>query len=262
MSVTAVIPARYASTRFPGKPLFPLRGKPMILHVAERVEAARAAGVVDDFLVATDDARIRDTVAAAGFAVRMTRPGHPTGTDRLAEVAAELDADIVCNVQGDEPLVEPAALAALIAPLRADAALPMATLKTALDPPEARLDPNRVKLVVGQGARALTFSRLPLVDGVPAGSVYFNRKRVEELHSRQPLQVWIHIGTYAYRREFLLRFASLPQTPFERAERLEQLRALEHGFEVAAASVAHPALAVDTPADVERVEAALAAAEG
>jgi 3-deoxy-manno-octulosonate cytidylyltransferase (CMP-KDO synthetase) len=260
--VTAIIPARYASTRFPGKPLFPLAGKPMILHVAERVEAARAAGAVDRFLVATDDRRIFDTVTAAGFECQMTSAEHRTGTDRLAEVARELDDDVVCNIQGDEPLVDIATIKALVQPLRDDPALEMGTLKTVLDRPEDRFDPNRGKVVVDECDRALTFTRLPIVEDVPADRTYFNRERVEKEHARRPLQVWSDIGVYAYRREFLLRYATLPQTPFERSESLEQLRALEHGYEIAVPTVRHRALEVDTPEDVARVEAALAAEAG
>ena len=259
MSITAIIPARYASTRFPGKPLFRLAGKPMILHVAERVAAARDAGVIDAFLVATDDRRIAEVVESAGFEVRMTLPGHPTGTDRLAEVAAGLRDEIICNVQGDEPLIEVETIAALVAPLLADSSLMMGTLKTALDRPEDRFDPNRGKVVVDERDRALTFTRLPIIADVRPEQRYFNRALVEAEHARRGLVVWSDIGVYAYRREFLLRYARLPRTPFEQSERLEQLRALEHGFEIAVPTVAHRALEVDTPEDVARVEEALRA---
>ena len=257
VGITAIIPARYASTRFPGKPLFKLAGKPMILHVAERVAAARDAGVVDRFLVATDDQRIADVVKGAGFEVIMTSPDHPTGTDRLAEVAAGLSDEIVCNVQGDEPLVEIETIAALVAPLVADPSLMMGTLKTPLDRPEDRFDPNRGKVVVDERDRALTFTRLPIIADVPRDQPYFNRARVEAEHARRGLVVWSDIGVYAYRREFLLRYARLARTEFEQSERLEQLRALEHGFEIAVPTVAHRALEVDTPEDVARVEEAL-----
>jgi 3-deoxy-manno-octulosonate cytidylyltransferase (CMP-KDO synthetase) len=256
--VTAVIPARYASTRFPGKPLIPIAGKPMILHVAERVEAARRAGAVDRLIVATDDERIRQPVAAAGFDVRMTSPDHPTGTDRLAEVAAELDDDVLVNIQGDEPLIEVEVIAALVQPLRDDPELQMGTLKTELDRPEDRFDPNRGKVVVDERDRALTFTRLPIVEDVPAGSTYFNQERVEAEHARRALVVYSDIGVYAYRRPFLLGYPKLARTRFEQEERLEQLRALEHGFEIAVPTVEHRALEVDTPEDLERVEAALA----
>jgi 3-deoxy-manno-octulosonate cytidylyltransferase (CMP-KDO synthetase) len=259
VSITAIIPARYASTRFPGKPLFRLAGKPMILHVAERVAAARDAGVIDAFLVATDDRRIAEVVESAGFEVRMTSPDHPTGTDRLAEVASGLRDEIVCNVQGDEPLIEVETIAALVAPLLADPSLMMGTLKTALDRPEDRFDPNRGKVVVDEHDRALTFTRLPIIADVSPGQRYFNRARVEAEHARRGLVVWSDIGVYAYRREFLLRYARLPRTEFEQEERLEQLRALEHGYEIAVPTVAHRALEVDTPEDVARVEEALRA---
>ena len=231
----------------------------MILHVAERVEAARSAGKIDGFLVATDDRRIFDTVRGAGFECRMTSALHPTGTDRLAEVARELEDDVVCNIQGDEPLVDVATIEALVQPLRDDPALAMGTLKTALERPEDRFDPNRGKVVVDERERALTFTRLSIIEDVPPDRSYFNRERVEKEHAERGLTVWSDIGVYAYRREFLLRYATLPQTPFERAERLEQLRALEHGYEIAVPTVRHLALEVDTPEDVTRVEAVLAA---
>jgi 3-deoxy-manno-octulosonate cytidylyltransferase (CMP-KDO synthetase) len=255
--VVGIIPARYGASRFPGKPLVPIAGKPMILHVAERAEAARQAGVFDRALVATDDERIRDVVAGAGFEVWMTSPEHPTGTDRLAEVARRLDAEIVCNVQGDEPLIEAETLRALVAPLLEDPELCMGTLKTRLDRPEDRFDPNRGKVVTDERDRALTFTRLPIIEDVPVGTDYFNRARVEAEHARRGLNVFSDIGVYAYRREFLLRFAELSRTPFEQSERLEQLRALEHGYEIAVPTVSHRALEVDTPEDLERVEAAL-----
>jgi 3-deoxy-manno-octulosonate cytidylyltransferase (CMP-KDO synthetase) len=255
---TAIVPARFASTRFPGKPLALLAGKPLILHVAERVDQARRAGVIERFLVATDDARIFETVRAAGFEVQMTSSRHPTGTDRLAEVAEKLDDAIVCNVQGDEPLIDVGTIAALLAPLRRDPGLPMGTLKTALERAEDRFDPNRGKVVVDEADRALTFTRLPIIEDVPPGEDYFNRARVEAEHARRGLVVWSDIGVYAYRREFLLRYAALERTPFEKRERLEQLRALEHGYAIAAPTVEHRALEVDTPEDLARVEAALA----
>ena len=257
--VAAIIPARFASTRFPGKPLILIRGKPMILHVAERVALARSAGVVDRLIVATDDERIQKVVENAGYECRMTSREHPTGTDRLAEVARTLDDyDVVCNVQGDEPLIDVATLAALVQPLRDHPDVSMATLKTELDRPEDRFDPNRGKVVVDARDRALTFTRLPIVDDVPAGKSYFNRELVEREHKQRGLHVWSDIGVYAYRRPFLLEYAVMTQTPFEKAERLEQLRALEHGHQIAVPTVHHRGFEVDTPEDLARVEAALA----
>ncbi|MCE2390437.1 MAG: 3-deoxy-manno-octulosonate cytidylyltransferase [Proteobacteria bacterium] len=263
MRVTAIIPARYGSTRFPGKPLVTLAGVPMVVRVARRVEQARAAGVVDELLVATDDSRIARVVREAGFSARMTSPDHPTGTDRLAEVAADRpEAEIVCNVQGDEPLIEPDAIAALVAPLREDPELQMGTLKAALEDDRDRFDPNRAKLAVDARERALTFTRQPIFDALPPGQTYFNREAVERQHSLRPLAVYLHIGIYAYRREFLLGYSSLERTPFERSERLEQLRALENGYPISAPTVRHRALPVDTPEDAERVEAVLRAEGG
>jgi len=257
LRVTAVVPARYGSSRFPGKPLVPIAGKPMIVHVIERAAAARDAGVLDRVLVATDDERIARVVEAAGFEAQLTSKEHRTGTDRLAEVAATLDADLLCNIQGDEPLIDVETIRALIEPLRRDPQVVMGTLKTELDRPEDRFDRNRGKVVVDGQDRALTFTRLPIVDDVPADRDYFNRALVERLHAEAPLHVYSDIGLYAYRREFLLTFAGLSQGSFERAESLEQLRALEHGYTIAVPTVAHRALEVDTPEDLARVEEAL-----
>ncbi len=257
MRVTAVIPARFGSTRFPGKPLALLVGKPLILHVAERAEEARRAGVLDRVLVATDDDRIFRTVREGGFEVRMTSSEHATGTDRIAEVAQELPDEIICNVQGDEPLLEVAVIEALVRPLRDDPELPMGTLKTTLERPEDRFEPNRGKVVVDERDRALTFTRLPIVEDVPPGQEYFNRARVEAEHARRGLVVYSDIGVYAYRRPFLLSYPKLSRTPFEQSERLEQLRALEHGYPIAVPTVSHRALEVDTPEDLERVEEVL-----
>ncbi len=252
-----MIPARFASSRFPGKPLAELAGKPLILHVAERVAAAVEAGVLDRGIVATDDDRIYGVVKDAGFEVWRTSQDHPTGTDRIAEVAAKLSDDIVCNVQGDEPLIEVEVIEALVRPLREDPGVPMATLKTALEQPEDRFDPNRGKVVVDEQDRALTFTRLPIVEDVPPEQDYFNRARVEAEHADRGLVVYSDIGVYAYRRAFLLRYPTLERTPFERSERLEQLRALEHGYPIAVPTVAHRALEVDTPEDLMRVESVL-----
>jgi 3-deoxy-manno-octulosonate cytidylyltransferase (CMP-KDO synthetase) len=257
LGVTAVIPARFGSSRFPGKPLAPLAGKPLILHVAERVEAARRAGVVSRLIIATDDERIFAAVHDAGFDVWRTSADHPTGTDRIAEVAAKLSDEIICNIQGDEPLIEVEVIEALVRPLREDPDIPMATLKTTLEQPEDRFDPNRGKVVVDEQDRALTFTRLPIVTDVAPDQDYFNRARVEEEDARRGLVVYSDIGVYAYRRPFLLGYPTLERTPFEQSERLEQLRALEHGYPIAVPTVAHRALEVDTPEDLARVESVL-----
>jgi 3-deoxy-manno-octulosonate cytidylyltransferase (CMP-KDO synthetase) len=240
--VVAIIPARYASTRFPGKPLFPLAGKPMILHVAERVDAARKAGVVTRFLVATDDSRIADVVRAAGFPVQMTSPDHPTGTDRIAEVAAGLDEEIVVNIQGDEPLIEGAVIDAAVDALIADPSVPMSTVVHPADP-DALDDPNRVKVVMDLHGRAL----------------YFSRSRIPYVRDGVAMRMWQHVGLYAYRRAFLLEFVKLAPTGLERAESLEQLRALENGYPIKVATLegAWRSVPVDVPSDIDLVEAVL-----
>ena len=240
-----VIPARYESTRFPGKPLARIAGRPMIEHVYRRAQAARGVARV---LVATDDERIAQAVAAFGGDAVMTARTHLTGTDRLAEVAPALDCDVIVNVQGDEPLIAPAMIEQVIAPFQADDALQMASLRTAITSREDLADPNVVKVVVDRDDFALYFSRAPIPcdrDGRATGSAVAG--------------AWRHIGLYAYRRTFLPRFAALPPTPLERLEHLEQLRALEHGIRIRVPATTYEAVGVDTPADLARVEALLAA---
>ena len=238
--VVVIIPARYESTRLPGKPLADLHGQPMIQRVYERAQLTRD---VDRVLVATDDERIRAAVTAFGGEVVMTSRAHRTGTDRIAEVAAGLDADIVVNVQGDLPLLDPAMVDAAVAPLRDDDGLPMATIKTPIGTREERDNPNVVKVVTDQDGYALYFSRSPLPYHRDGGTAPLGDK---------------HIGLYAYRRDFLLSFAKLAPTPLEQAEQLEQLRALEWGFRIKVADVAAASIEVDTPADLERVRAVFA----
>jgi 3-deoxy-manno-octulosonate cytidylyltransferase (CMP-KDO synthetase) len=214
----------------------------MIQRVYER--AARAHGI-DRVLVATDDARIRAAVEGFGGDVVLTRAEHRTGTDRIAEVAAGLDAEVIVNVQGDLPLLDPDMVAAAVAPLRDDDELPMATIKTAIKTREERDNPNVVKVVTDRAGHALYFSRSPLPfhrDGL----------RDEALGHK-------HIGLYVYRRAFLLRFAALAPTPLEQAEQLEQLRALEWGFRIKVTDVQAASIEVDTPRDLERARAELAA---
>jgi 3-deoxy-manno-octulosonate cytidylyltransferase (CMP-KDO synthetase) len=232
----AVIPARYESTRFPGKALAAIGGRPMIEHVYRHASASRRVSAV---LVATDDRRIADAVRAFGGVVRMTRATHRSGTERLAEVAASLDCDLVVNVQGDEPLVVPEMIDAAIAPLAADDALPMGTLRRAIDDPAELASPHVVKVVVDRHDRALYFSRAP----IPA------RRDPEG----PAVRAFKHIGVYVYRRDFLIGLAALPSTPLERAEMLEQLRALEHGYRVAAVETPYDTIGVDTPEDLARV---------
>jgi 3-deoxy-manno-octulosonate cytidylyltransferase (CMP-KDO synthetase) len=230
-----VIPARFASSRLPGKPLAEIAGRPMIEHVYRR--AARARGVAG-VVVATDDARIARAVEGFGGSVVLTRADHASGTDRIAEVAATLSCDLIVNVQGDEPLIEPAAIEEALAPAAADPDVQMSTLGGRLDEGDAG-DPNVVKVVVDQLGFALYFSRAQIPYRRDAGG--------------PRLSVYRHIGLYVYRRDFLLRLASLPPTPLERAESLEQLRALEHGYRIRVVDTAHSSVAVDTPEDLERV---------
>jgi 3-deoxy-manno-octulosonate cytidylyltransferase (CMP-KDO synthetase) len=240
--VVVIIPARYESTRFPGKPLADLHGQPMIQRVYERARATRG---VERVLVATDDTRIRAAVDGFGGDAVMTNPAHRTGTDRIAEVAAGLDADVIVNVQGDLPLLDPAMVDAAVAPLQADAGLPMATIKTAIRTREERESPNVVKVVTDRDGYALYFSRSPLPydrDGAPDTGLGYK-----------------HIGLYAYRRDFLPSFARLAPTPLERAEQLEQMRALEWGFRIKVAEVAAASIEVDTPRDLDRAREQLAA---
>ncbi len=229
MSVTAIIPARYASTRLPGKPLLAETGKPLVHHVYERVAAV--AGV-DRVLVATDDERIVAAVESFSGEVVMTRADHPTGTDRIAEVATNLDAELVLNVQGDEPEIDGDHLQALID--RMDVGGEMGTLACPFPEVADPADPNAVKVVVNQAGRAMYFSR---------ALVPFPRDPQDAV---RPL---LHIGVYAYRRAFLLKFATWAVTPMEGCEKLEQLRALENGVSIEVVTVSHAAPGIDTPAD-------------
>jgi len=241
LNVVAIIPARYASTRLPGKALADLDGRPMIEHVYRRV---RASKILSDVIVATDDLRIATRVKEFGGKVRLTKATHETGTDRLAEVAASLDCDVVINVQGDEPLVDPRALDELVAPFAADRSVQMTTLFRRIHEAAELTNPNIVKMVVDRGGFALYFSRAPIP------------------YLRDPRGGWPplyrHIGLYAYRRSVLLVLATLEPTPLERAEALEQLRALEHGFRIKAVETNHESFEVNTPEDLAQVRKLLA----
>lgn len=246
MAVTVVIPARYASTRFPGKPLADLCGKPMIRWVYER---SKLCDLVDKVIVATDDERIAETVRAFGGEVMITRQDHATGTDRLAEVAEYLDDQLIVNVQGDEPLIDPAMIRIAVEPLMKDNTIPMSTLRTPITSLGEYLNPNVVKVVTDCNDFALYFSRAPIP---------YPRDFANELEDRWPdLAVAKHIGLYVYRREFLLDYPKLPVTPLESQERLEQLRALEHGYRIKVASTDHTVQGVDTVEDLEMVKVLL-----
>jgi len=237
MSVLVVIPARYGSTRFPGKPLAPIGGKPMIQHVYEG--AARARGV-DEVIVATDDARIVAAVARFGGTAVMTDPQARSGTERVAEVARGRQAQVVINVQGDEPLVQGDMVGQLADFLVRHQAVPMASLMTPLKHADDLNNPNVVKVVVDRDGFALYFSRSTVPHLRQPGGV------------RPPL--WKHLGLYGYQRHFLLQFPSLEPTPLEQAEQLEQLRALEHGYRIKLLETVHDSIGVDTPEDAQRVE--------
>jgi 3-deoxy-manno-octulosonate cytidylyltransferase (CMP-KDO synthetase) len=237
----AIIPARYGSTRLPGKPLLEIGGKPMIQHVVER---AGQAMLVERVLVATDDQRIVDAVHGFGGEAVMTSPDCRSGTDRIAEVVRSLSGvDIVVNVQGDEPLIPPTMIDAAVKPLWEDPLILVGTLVRRIARSEELNDPAVPKVALDRNGRCLFFTRSPIPHGRDI-----------------PQEAWLdhytyyrHIGIYVFRRSFLLRYALLEQTPLERAEQLEQLRILEHGYSIHAAVTEEESMAVDTPADLERV---------
>ena len=244
-NIIAVIPARYGSTRFPGKSLALIQDKPMIQWVYERTKRSK---LVDRVLVATDDDRIMRAVVAFGGEAVMTSPGHPTGTDRIAEVAQGLDCGIIVNVQGDEPLIEPAMIDEAIGPLVRDASISMGTVCKQIGSAEEAFDPNVVKVVLDEQGFALLFSRAPIPWDRDA---WAGKRSLDEL----PLTttMYKHIGLYVYRREFLLRYARLPQTRLENVEKLEQLRALGHGYRIRAVITGYESFGVDIPGDLSKI---------
>lgn len=247
MKTVAVIPARYGSTRFPGKPLVPLLGRPMIARVAG---AAAAAKLVDRVLVATDDERIAAAAREAGVEVVMTRADHATGTDRVAEAVAGEGADVVLNLQGDVPLLEPADVDRLAAAFE-DPSVRMATLGVRGAAAEDLANPRAAKIVVDDGGNALYFSRAAIPyrhtqGGVPALGP----------EEREP-EAWIHVGIYGFRADALEEFVRAPRRGLEAVEDLEQLRALRLGFRIRVVEVAAVPIGVDVPEDVSRVESVL-----
>jgi 3-deoxy-manno-octulosonate cytidylyltransferase (CMP-KDO synthetase) len=243
MHLLGIIPARYGSTRFPGKPLITIAGKPLIQHVVERCQEART---LSEVLVATDDSRIAE-VAGRLCRVELTSPDHPSGSDRIAEVASRCACDGVVNIQGDEPLIRPAVIDDVAAAL---ANHEMSTAATPLRDAADYDNPNVVKVVVAADGRALYFSRRT----IPYLRDAAGRPVAEQLAAFHFLQ---HLGLYGYRRSTLLRLVRLPVSPLEQAERLEQLRALENGIAIAVVKVDQPSISVDTPEDVPRVERCL-----
>lgn len=233
MRVLCVIPARYASTRLPGKPLADINGKPLIQRVYEQVIKAR---IPEATVVAVDDERVYNKVLAFGGKAVMTDVNHQSGTDRLAQVATAYPAvDIIVNVQGDEPLIPPEAID-LLAGAFADSDIAMATLKAPMEPSEY-VNPAAVKVVTDNNDNAL----------------YFSRSQIPYLRNQTGVTIYKHIGVYAYRREFLLNYAKMPQTVLERTESLEQLRALENGYKIKVLPVDYKVVGVDTPEDLAEV---------
>jgi len=232
-SVLGIIPARYQSSRLPGKALVDIGGRPMIEHVYRRASAARG---LDGIVVATDDDRIVRAVEAFGGVVRLTSSAHASGTDRLAEIAAAVPAGLFVNIQGDEPFLDPAVIDLAVAPLLADATLEMGTAARPLRDTRDLANPHTVKVVRACNGTAL----------------YFSRAAIPYSPDQDTSHALVHIGLYVYRRETLLRLAGLPQTPLERSESLEQLRALEHGIRIHVVETAYESFEVNTPQDLER----------
>ena len=248
----AVIPARYSSTRLPGKPLMEIAGKPLILWVAERASAAHS---VSRAIVATDDARIFETVISAGFEAVMTRGDHASGTDRVSEVARNLDAGIIVNVQGDEPLIEPETIDRAVNELQENSEVMMATTSESIAEAAEILNPAVVKVVVDGQGYATSFSRNPIPWPNQAVTKHGS---IEAALRNEPALLFSfrkHTGLYVYRREFLLEFAGWPQSESERRESLEQLRALDRGVKIKVVAAAAPSIGVDTMEDLERVRA-------
>jgi len=240
MKIIGIIPARYASTRFPGKPLALIAGKPLIQHVVEQCGKAKS---LSEVIVATDDTRIFEAVQDF-CQVEMTSPDHPSGSDRIAEIAERNSCDAVVNIQGDEPLIDPAVIDAVAHALSENE---MSTAATPIRDPAEYENPNAVKVVVNVSGHALYFSRRT----IPFLRDAANRSVAEQLAAFPFLK---HLGIYGYRRETLLRLVKFPQSPLEQAEKLEQLRALENGIQIAVVRVNYDSIGVDMPEDVARVE--------
>lgn len=250
-AIIAIIPARYGSTRFPGKSLALISGKPMIQWVYERTKKSR---LVNRVIVATDDDRIAKAVAAFNGEAMMTSPTHPTGTDRIAEVAKGLDCSYVVNVQGDEPLIQPDMIDEAVAPLLDDPSIPMGTLCKKIEDREETFDLNVVKVVFDEKRFALYFSRAPIPwdrDG------WAGKNQEPGVRSQMPgteSHMYKHIGLYVYRRDFLLSYSKMPPTPLEEIEKLEQLRALERGYKIKVVVTEHESFGVDIPGDLGKIQ--------
>jgi len=249
MSVVAIIPARYGSTRFPGKPLAAIGGKPMIQHVYESAAKARD---LDRVLVATDDRRIEQAVKSFGGEVMMTSQHHASGTDRLAEVARKIKSDWLVNLQGDLPFIQAETIARAVRPMRRNRTIPMGTVCTPIYDLDEWRNPNVVKVLSSRAGFALYFSRAPIPyrrnDVVDSGGENPRRPPKRRLWGHR------HLGLYVFRRDFLLRFARLRPTVLEQIESLEQLRALQNGYPIYVAEVDEPSIEVDTIADLREAE--------
>ncbi len=253
MRVLAVIPARYGSTRFEGKPLADILGKPMIQHVYEGLSESR---LIERIVVATDDQRIVEAVQSFGGNAVMTSPHHRAGTDRVAEVARRFKAEIIVNVQGDEPLIKGRTVDRAIRPLLADDTLLMSTLVTRFQDRKDWVSPTTAKVVVDRKGYALYFSRaaIPFPRDSKMGRPGSLSVTPEEPF---PTEAFKHIGVYVFRRRFLFQYAKMSPTPLENLEKLEQLRVLEHGYRIKVTAVDYEPFCVDTPEDLERVIAFL-----
>ncbi len=247
MDIVGIIPARYGSTRLPGKPLAKIGGKPMIEHV---YRSAAKAQILDRLIVATDDLRIEAAVKVFGGEVMMTSPDHASGTDRLAEVARKIKAEWLVNLQGDLPFIQAATITRAVQPLRRDHSIPMGTVCTAIYDKAEWHNPNVVKVLKDHAGYALYFTRAPIPFARNHAIDPSGRKR--SARGKRRLWGYRHLGLYVYRRDFLLKFARLRPTALERIESLEQLRALENGYRVFVAEVDEPTVEVDTPQDLRR----------
>lgn len=250
MEITVIIPARYDSSRFPGKPLAELMGKSLVQHVYER---AKQAKLVNRVIVATDDKRILDSVKAFGGECLMTSKDHETGTDRIAELAKEIDSTIVVNVQGDEPYIRPDSIDMTIKPLIEDSSLLMSTVKVKIEDIKEIFDLNVVKVVTDKDDFALYFSRWPIPFYREKWSGILNGKDDQTFPAPTPYS-FKHLGLYVYRKDFLLDFSKWPQTPLEKVEKLEQLRVLENGYRIKVIESEHDSVGVDTPEDLEKLK--------
>ena len=264
MAVTVIIPARYDSTRFPGKPVYPLRGKPLIQHTYENAQGSK---LTSDIIVATDHEVIYNTVLSFGGKAVMTDAKHPSGTDRIAEVAHSLACDIIVNVQADEPLIRPEMIDDVVS-LLDDKRAAMGSLVKKIEEADEIMDPNIVKAVFDREGFALYFSRAPIPFHRDTWKLQYEKNQDSSANSPEYVldttdphlamqQIFKHIGIYSYRRDVLLALSRMKPTELEQIEKLEQLRALENGLKIKLRETLFETFGVDTPADLERVEKCL-----